>query len=165
MRIFTELRPSSERHKRPIVTVSRIGDGSKRGRRSSLDVRPSRADAIRDLRSPLRSHYPISLQSPEDQPIQWSDFNGDRRENAPLPPRRYLYPQGLICRRKKCHRLSKVEMTSGRASGLTWPQLLPEPRAMVVPLSAYLVPPGCLAAAHHCACCSLRQIQPAMHWL
>src|SRR6516225_9896962 len=38
-------------------------------------------------------------------------------------------------------------MTPGRA-GLTQPKLLPEPCAMVGPLSACSVPPGCLAAHH-----------------
>src|SRR5262249_57142693 len=47
--------------------------------------------------------------------------------------------------RLKCHPACKVEMTPG--GGLTRQQLLPEPCAMVGPLSACPAPPDCLAAA------------------
>jgi hypothetical protein len=55
--------------------------------------------------------------------------------------------QANVGARLKCHRLCKVEMTPGRPGGLTRPQLLPEPCATDGPLSAYPVPPDCLAAA------------------
>src|SRR4051794_31246789 len=49
--------------------------------------------------------------------------------------------------RLKCHRVCKVEMTPGRRGGLTRPHLSPKFCAMDAPLSAYLAPPDCLAAA------------------
>src|SRR6476619_7485104 len=49
--------------------------------------------------------------------------------------------------RLKCHRVCKVEMTLGRRGGLTRPHVSPEFCAMDGPLSAYLAPPDCLAAA------------------
>src|SRR5271170_5357500 len=54
---------------------------------------------------------------------------------------------GSVGARLKCHRLRKVKMTFGGSGGLTRLQLRPEPCAMAGPLSAYPVPPGCLAAA------------------
>src|SRR4051812_34345464 len=52
-----------------------------------------------------------------------------------------------VSARLKCHRVCKVEMTPGRRGGLTRPHLSPKFCAMDAPLSAYLAPPDCLAAA------------------
>src|SRR3954466_9500886 len=54
---------------------------------------------------------------------------------------------GNVGARLKCHRVCKVEMTPGRRGGLTRPHLSPKFCAMDAPLSAYLAPPDCLAAA------------------
>src|SRR3954463_8396461 len=56
-------------------------------------------------------------------------------------------PLAVVGARLKCHRVCKVEMTPGRRGGLTRPHLSPEFCAMDAPLSAYLAPPDCLAAA------------------
>src|SRR3954452_21833988 len=56
-------------------------------------------------------------------------------------------PSSLVGARLKCHRVCKVEMTPGRQGGLTRPHLSPKFCAMDAPLSAYLAPPDCLAAA------------------
>src|SRR4051794_30603263 len=53
----------------------------------------------------------------------------------------------VVGARLKCHRVCKVEMTPGRRGGLTRPHLSPKFCAMDAPLSAYLAPPDCLAAA------------------
>jgi hypothetical protein len=52
-----------------------------------------------------------------------------------------------VSARLKWHRVCKVEMTPGHRGGLTRPHLSPEFCAMDAPLSAYLAPPDCLAAA------------------
>src|SRR4051794_26686182 len=54
---------------------------------------------------------------------------------------------GGVSARLKCHRVCKVETTPGRRGGLTRPHLSPKFCAMDAPLSAYLAPPDCLAAA------------------
>src|SRR3954468_20334201 len=69
--------------------------------------------------------------------------------------REFLHLVSLRCQfgschvgaRLKCHRVCKVEMTLGRRGGLTRPHVSPEFCAMDGPLSAYLAPPDCLAAA------------------
>src|SRR5207253_3154618 len=69
-----------------------------------------------------------------------SSYGGSRKTGAT--------PEGgNVSARLKCHGLCKVEMTPDRSGSLTRLHLPPEPCARGGPLSAYPVPPDCLAAA------------------